>query len=126
MKAREVNFDGSVGLTHHYAGLSPLVMKLDETPFSGLQPETGGKAGAAENEGAIGRGFSAGGDPLQERPNVAVLRQLGFSGTDEQVVEKAEMQTPHLLSAGEFCLLNGWPTRRPSHPLPIRWMARSI
>ncbi len=37
--------------------------------------------------------------PPQERPNVAVLRQLGFSGTDEQVVEKAGTQTPHLLSA---------------------------
>ena len=30
---------------------------------------------------------------------MAVLRQLGFSGTDEQVVEKAGTQTPHLLSA---------------------------
>ncbi|HCN97681.1 MAG TPA: succinylarginine dihydrolase, partial [Leclercia sp.] len=37
--------------------------------------------------------------PPQERPNVGVLRQLGFTGTDEQVVEKAGTQMPQLLSA---------------------------
>jgi succinylarginine dihydrolase len=57
---------------------------------------------------------------------VAVLRQLGFSGTDEQVVEKAGTQTPHLLSAASSASRCGWQTRRPSRRQPIRWMAKSI
>ncbi len=46
MKAREVNFDGLVGLTHHYAGLSfgkrrpPGIVIRFQTP-------SGGEAGAA-------------------------------------------------------------------------------
>lgn len=37
--------------------------------------------------------------PPHERPNLPVLRQLGFSGTDAQVLEKAARQAPQLLSA---------------------------
>lgn len=37
--------------------------------------------------------------PPQERPNVALLRQLGFTGSDAQVVERAARQAPDLLSA---------------------------
>ncbi|WP_029698263.1 N-succinylarginine dihydrolase, partial [Franconibacter helveticus] len=44
-------------------------------------------------------GFAQALIPPQERPNVQALRLLGFSGTDEQVVEKAWRQAPHLLSA---------------------------
>lgn len=35
----------------------------------------------------------------QERPNVPLLRQLGFSGSDPQVIEKAARRAPDLLSA---------------------------
>ena len=59
----------------------------------------GGEAGPAENEGAGGRRFRAGVIPPHERPNLPVLRQLGFSGTDAQVLEKAARQAPQLLSA---------------------------
>lgn len=37
--------------------------------------------------------------PPQERPNVPLLRQLGFSGSDEQVVTRVAQQEPDLLSA---------------------------
>ncbi len=37
--------------------------------------------------------------PPQERPNVPLLRQLGFSGSDEQVVARVAQQEPDLLSA---------------------------
>lgn len=37
--------------------------------------------------------------PPQERPNIPLLRQIGFSGSDEQVLEKAARQAPELLSA---------------------------
>ena len=37
--------------------------------------------------------------PPHERPFIPVLRQLGFSGSDEQVLEKVARQAPHWLSS---------------------------
>ncbi len=67
MKAREVNFDGLVGLTHHYAGLSFGNEASTKHRF-GLEPEAGGEAGAIENEGAVRCRFPAGGDPTAGAP----------------------------------------------------------
>ncbi len=44
-------------------------------------------------------GFPQGVIAPQERPNVPVLRQLGFTGSDAQVVERVAKQAPQLLSA---------------------------
>lgn len=99
MKAREVNFDGLVGLTHHYAGLSFGNEASTKHRFQVSNPKLAAKQGLLKMKALADAGFPQAVIPPQERPNVAVLRQLGFSGTDEQVVEKAGMQTPHLLSA---------------------------
>jgi len=37
--------------------------------------------------------------PPHERPFIPALRQLGFSGSDEQVIEKVARQAPHWLSS---------------------------
>lgn len=99
MKAREVNFDGLVGLTQHYAGLSFGNEASTKHRFQVSNPKLAAKQGLLKMKALADAGFPQGVIPPQERPNVAVLRQLGFSGTDEQVVEKAGTQTPHLLSA---------------------------
>ncbi|MCM7511674.1 N-succinylarginine dihydrolase [Enterobacter hormaechei] len=99
MKAREVNFDGLVGLTHHYAGLSFGNEASTRHRFQVSNPKLAAKQGLLKMKALSDAGFPQAVIPPQERPNVAVLRQLGFSGTDEQVVEKAGTQTPHLLSA---------------------------
>ncbi|MEH3408415.1 N-succinylarginine dihydrolase [Enterobacter quasiroggenkampii] len=99
MKAREVNFDGLVGLTHHYAGLSFGNEASTKHRFQVSNPKLAAKQGLLKMKALADAGFPQAVFPPQERPNVAVLRQLGFSGTDEQVVEKAGTQTPHLLSA---------------------------
>ncbi|QGW86833.1 N-succinylarginine dihydrolase [Enterobacter asburiae] len=99
MKAREVNFDGLVGLTHHYAGLSFGNEASTKHRFQVSNPKLAAKQGLLKMKALADAGFPQAVIPPQERPNVAVLRQLGFSGTDEQVVEKAGTQTPHLLSA---------------------------
>ena len=99
MKAREVNFDGLVGLTHHYAGLSFGNEASTKHRFQVSNPKLAAKQGLLKMKALADAGFPQAVIPPQERPNVAVLRQLGYSGTDEQVVEKAGMQTPHLLSA---------------------------
>jgi succinylarginine dihydrolase len=99
MKAREVNFDGLVGLTHHYAGLSFGNEASTKHRFQVSNPKLAAKQGLMKMKALSDAGFAQAVIPPQERPNVAVLRQLGFRGTDEQVIEKAGTQTPHLLSA---------------------------
>ncbi|MEB6378788.1 N-succinylarginine dihydrolase [Leclercia adecarboxylata] len=99
MKAREVNFDGLVGLTHHYAGLSFGNEASTKHRFQISNPRLAAKQGLLKMKALADAGFPQAVIPPQERPNVGVLRQLGFSGTDEQVVEKAGTQMPQLLSA---------------------------
>ena len=99
MKAREVNFDGLVGLTHHYAGLSFGNEASTKHRFQVSNPRLAAKQGLLKMKALADAGFPQGVIPPHERPNVAILRQLGFSGTDEQVVEKAGTQQPNLLSA---------------------------
>lgn len=99
MKAREVNFDGLVGLTHHYAGLSFGNEASTKHRFQVSNPRLAAKQGLLKMKALSDAGFPQAVIPPQERPNVGVLRQLGFSGTDEQVVEKAGKLAPHLLSA---------------------------
>lgn len=99
MKAREVNFDGLVGLTHHYAGLSFGNEASTKHRFQVSNPKLAAKQGLLKMKALSDAGFPQAVIPPQERPNVPVLRQLGFSGSDEQVIEKAGAQAPHLLSA---------------------------
>jgi len=99
MKAHEVNFDGLVGLTHHYAGLSFGNEASTKHRNQVSNPKLAAKQGLLKMKALSDAGFPQAVIPPQERPNVAVLRQLGFSGSDEQVVAKAATQTPELLSA---------------------------
>lgn len=99
MKAHEVNFDGLVGLTHHYAGLSFGNEASTKHRNQISNPKLAAKQGLLKMKALSDAGFPQAVIPPQERPNVAVLRQLGFSGSDEQVVAKAAAQTPELLSA---------------------------
>ena len=99
MSGYEVNFDGLVGPTHHYAGLSFGNEASTRNQYQVSNPQMAAKQSLLKMKALADAGFPQAVIPPQERPNVAVLRQLGFSGTDEQVVEKAGTQTPHLLSA---------------------------
>lgn len=99
MKAREVNFDGLVGLTHHYAGLSFGNEASTKHQFRVSNPKLAAKQGLLKMKALADAGFTQGVIAPQERPNIPLLRQLGFSGTDAQIVERVAKQAPHLLSA---------------------------
>lgn len=99
MKAREVNFDGLVGLTHHYAGLSFGNEASTKHRYQVSNPKLAALQGLRKMKALADEGFAQAVIPPQERPGVEALRLLGFNGTDEQVVEKAWRQAPHLLSA---------------------------
>lgn len=99
MKAWEVNFDGLPGLTHHYAGLSFGNEASTKHRFRVSNPQLAAKQGLLKMKALADSGYQQAVLPPQERPNVPLLRQIGFSGSDEQVVEKAATQAPQLLSA---------------------------
>lgn len=98
-RAREANFDGLVGLTHHYAGLSFGNEASTKHQFRVSNPKLAAKQGLLKMKALADAGYPQGVIAPQERPNISVLRQIGFSGSDEQVVERAARQAPQLLSA---------------------------
>lgn len=99
MNAAEVNFDGLVGLTHHYAGLS---FGNEASTRNQLQPSNPRLAvlqGLRKMKSLADLGYLQGVIPPHERPNLPLLRQLGFYGSDAQVLARAAQQAPQLLSA---------------------------
>lgn len=99
MSAWEVNFDGLPGLTHHYAGLSFGNKASTRNRYQVSNPQLAAKQGLLKMKALADAGFKQGVIPPQSRPNIAVLRQIGFDGRDEQVLAKAAAQSPQLLSA---------------------------
>ncbi|MFG1172732.1 N-succinylarginine dihydrolase [Erwiniaceae bacterium CAU 1747] len=99
MSAREVNFDGLPGLTHHYAGLSFGNEASTRHQHQLSNPKLAAKQGLIKMKTLADLGFAQGVIPPHERPNVEALRQIGFSGSDAQVVAQAAKQAPQLLSA---------------------------
>ncbi|EFJ79034.1 succinylarginine dihydrolase [Escherichia coli MS 69-1] len=95
----EVNFDGLVGLTHHYAGLSFGNEASTRHRFQVSNPRLAAKQGLLKMKTLADAGFPQAVIPPHERPFIPVLRQLGFSGSDEQVLEKVARQAPHWLSS---------------------------
>lgn len=99
MKAHEVNFDGLVGLTHHYAGLSFGNEASTRHRFQVSNPRLAAKQGLLKMKALADAGFMQAVIPPHERPYLPVLRQLGFTGSDEQVLEKVARQAPQWLSS---------------------------
>lgn len=95
----ETAFDGLVGPTHHYAGLS--AGNLASTRHAG---EVGNpKAAALQGLGKVRLVHQLGGKrailPPHERPYLPLLRQLGFHGNDAAVLDAVHREAPWLLSA---------------------------
>lgn len=99
MKATEANFDGLVGLTHHYAGLSFGNEASTRNQLQPSNPRLAAKQGLLKMKALADMGYLQGVIPPHDRPNIAALRQLGFSGSDEQVLARAGKTAPGLLSA---------------------------
>lgn len=99
MAGYEVNFDGLVGLTHHYAGLSFGNEASTTHQNRTSNPRLAAKQGLLKMKALADLGYKQGVLPPQERPAIGVLRKLGFSGSDEQVLSDVARNAPRLLSA---------------------------
>ncbi|SET57158.1 N-succinylarginine dihydrolase [Thalassotalea agarivorans] len=99
MSSIEANFDGLVGPTHNYAGLSEGNVASLNNAQSISSPKKAAKQGLAKMKALHDMGFVQGVLAPQARPDIGVLRRVGFGGNDQQVLEKAYKHAPVLLSA---------------------------
>lgn len=99
MKQFEVNFDGLVGPTHNYAGLSFGNVASLNNASSASSPKQAAKQGLAKMKALTDLGMVQGVLAPQERPDVAALRRLGFTGSDATVLEQAAKQSREIFLA---------------------------
>lgn len=97
MKAVEANFDGLIGPTHNYAGLS--MGNLASLSHGGMvaRPKAAALQGLVKMKALFDLGFVQGVLPPQDRPAVWRLRELGFCGTEEVVLDRAWAADPALV-----------------------------
>jgi len=96
---RELQFDGLVGPTHHYAGLSPGNLASQAHAGEASNPRAAALEGLAKMRRVRELGVVQAVLPPQPRPSLSLLRRLGFSGTDSDVLAAALRQAPELLHA---------------------------
>lgn len=98
-EAFEINFDGIVGPTHNYAGLSygNVASLNNKTTLS--HPKEAALQGLEKMKFLRDLGIRQAVLPPQERPAIWILRQLGFTGSDQDILEKVAKASPALLNA---------------------------
>lgn len=97
--AVEANFDGLVGPTHNYAGLSWGNVASKSNVNAVSNPREAALQGLAKMKRLADRGYVQGILPPHERPHIPSLRALGFSGTDPQVLEQVAKSNSSILAA---------------------------
>lgn len=94
---REYNFDGIVGTTHNYGGLSPgnVASMTHEGQVS--SPRAAALQGLEKMRFVHELGVGQAVLPPQPRPDLRTLRSLGFTGRDEEVIARAAREDELLL-----------------------------
>lgn len=98
MTYQEVNFDGLIGPSHNYAGLSLGNVASAKNAGAVSNPKAAALQGLKKMRAVSSLGVVQGFLPPQARPDVKSLRALGFSGTDQEVIERAYRTSPELLA----------------------------
>ena len=99
MSAYEMNFDGLVGPTHNYGGLSYGNVASQSNSQAVSSPREAANQGLGKMKALMDMGFKQGVLAPQERPDVAALRRLGFTGSDVEVIQRAAREAMPLLVA---------------------------
>jgi succinylarginine dihydrolase len=95
----EVNFDGLIGPTHHFAGLSfgNIASTLHQGRTS--NPKKAALQGLRKMKMLYDAGLKQGVLPPLCKPDLGVLKNLGFSGTLEAILFELSSQSPEMISA---------------------------
>ena len=97
MTTYEVNFDGLIGPTHNYAGLSFGNVASADNALQASNPREAALQGLAKMKRLAGLGLVQSVLPPHDRPHLATLRGLGFAGSDEAVLAAVATAEPELL-----------------------------
>ncbi|MFQ3666174.1 MAG: N-succinylarginine dihydrolase [Sphingomonadaceae bacterium] len=95
----ELQLDGLVGPTHNYAGLSLGNLAATSNEGATSAPRAAALQGLAKMRRMLDLGIPQGLLLPHDRPCLATLYAMGFSGSDEQVLQAARAEDPTLLAA---------------------------
>lgn len=98
MNTYEVNFDGLVGPSHHYAGLSIGNIASAKNAMAAANPKAAALQGLQKMRALSELGIPQGVLAPHLRPNLEILRSLGFSGNDHKILESAWATAPEIVS----------------------------
>ena len=94
----EINFDGLIGPTHNYSGLSDGNIASKKNFFSVSNPKEAALQGLKKAKILINAGLNQGLFLPHERPFIPGLKKLGFSGDNETILKSAYEYSKVLLS----------------------------
>tara|TARA_R110002072_G_scaffold42064_9_gene117771 strand:- start:52337 stop:53674 length:1338 start_codon:yes stop_codon:yes gene_type:complete len=95
--AHETNFDGLIGPTHNYAGLSPGNVASVTNAGGTSKPKAAALQGLSKMKTLMDLGLTQGILPPHHRPDLSALRRIGFTGSDEELLKEAHAFDPTLL-----------------------------
>jgi succinylarginine dihydrolase len=98
LNAFEVNFDGLIGPTHNYSGLSAGNIASQSHRLMVSHPKAAALQGIQKMRTLVQLGYQQGFLPPQLRPDFTLLRQLGFTGDQSSLLKQVVEQDPELLS----------------------------
>lgn len=94
----EINFDGLIGPSHNYGGLSHGNVASKNNALRISQPKKAALQGLEKMNYLRELGMTQGVLLPQQRPHLPTLRCLGFTGTDEAIIRQASNKAPELLA----------------------------
>ena len=86
---RELQFDGLVGPTHNYGGLSAGNVASTSHAGQTSNPRAAARQGLAKMKFVRDLGVRQAVLPPHDRPHLSTLRKLGFKGSDEEIIAAA-------------------------------------
>jgi len=95
--AREANFDGLIGPTHNYGGLSDGNLASANNAGLVASPKAAALQGLEKMKAMHEMGLWQGILPPQQRPHLPTLRRAGFAGSDRDIYIKAWKTAPRLM-----------------------------
>ncbi len=99
MRHFELQLDGLIGPTHHYSGLAFGNLASMQNKNAVSHPCEAAIQGLRKMKLLMDLGIKQAVFPPIERPDLETLRKLGFSGTEEQILEQAGKEAPEFLAA---------------------------
>lgn len=97
-QTQEWQFDGLVGPTHNYAGLSYGNVASKSNAGAVSNPKAAAKQGLAKMGFVRGLGMPQAVLPPQYRPVIPYLKQIGYEGGTEKILQRVYKDAPHLLA----------------------------